>query len=377
MSTMRNGAYGQSVLPTRVVLPFPGREVRTLHFDETWRPIESQGGARTTATKLMRTYVWNRETLAGKEPPMSTKAARLELAKKARVEDAMVLVFAACLKHLNANERVALRGVDPEGIHEMRVALRRMRAALSDFRKNIPAPQVAWLKRESKWLITSLSTARDWDVFLHELLAPVKAARLGDLGLAELRAAAEAEREKGYSRARSAILSRRYSSLLARMRRWLSAKRWRQGGDGGRKSLEEPARELATRLLAKRHKAVLKLGRNFEKLSPEERHQLRIALKKLRYTADFFRSLYRKKREKRYIHSLAQLQNSLGNMNDIVMANHLFERLSAAREDQRASNRLSTAIGIVAGWHTHNASSSEHEAEANWREFSSCNPFWV
>jgi hypothetical protein len=74
---------------------------------------------------------------------------------------------------------------------------------------------------------------------------------------------------------------------------------------------------------------------------------------------------------------LAQLQNSLGNMNDIVMANHLFERLFAAREDQRASDRLSTGVGIVAGWHSHNASSSEHEAEANWREFSDCDAFWV
>jgi triphosphatase len=375
---MRNSANGQSVLPTRVVLPNRGRAVRPVHFDETYAAIESRGGVRNTATKLTRTNFRNGENLAAvaKDPPISTKAARLEFGKKARVEDAVALVLASCLKHLRANEAVALEGADPEGIHEMRVALRRMRAALSDFRKSIPAAQVAWLKRESKWLITNLSTARDWDVFLYELLAPVEAARPGDLGLAELRAAAEVEREKGYARARSAILSPRYSSLLARMGRWLSAKRWRQGRNR-RKSLEEPARKLATRLLAKRHKAVLKLGYNFKKLSAEERHQLRIALKKLRYTADFFRSLYRKQREKRYFHALAQLQHSLGKMNDIVMANHLFEHLSAAREDQTASDLLSTGVGIVAGWHTHNASSSEHEAEANWREFSICHAFWA
>jgi triphosphatase len=374
---MRISAYRQSVLPARLVFPYPSLAVRTLHFHETCRATELRNGARTTATKLMRTNARNRENLVtAKEPPVSTKAARLELAKKARVEDAIVLVFASCLKHLKANERVALRGVDPEGIHEMRVALRRIRAALSAFRKNIPAAQVAWMRRESKWLITSLSAARNWDVFLYELLAPVEAALPGDLGLAELRAAAQAERAKGYERARSAILSPRYSSLVAAMRRWLSDKRWRQGRNW-RKSLEEPARELVPRVLAKRHKAALNLGRDFEKLSAKERHELRIALKKLRYTADFFRSFYRKKREKRYFHALAQLQNSLGHMNDILMANHLFERLSAARENQRASDRLSTAIGIVAGWHTHNASSSEHDAEANWSEFSSCNAFWV
>ena len=93
---------------------------------------------------------------------------------------------------------------------------------------------------------------------------------------------------------------------------------------------------------------MLKLGRDFETLSAEERHQLRMALKKRRYTADFFRSLYRKKREKRYFQAMAQLQDSLGHMNDIVMTNHLLDRLSVARDRQRASDRLSAAAGIVA-----------------------------
>jgi hypothetical protein len=74
--------------------------------------------------------------------------------------------------------------------------------------------------------------------------------------------------------------------------------------------------------------------------------------------------------------SLAQLQNSMGHMNDIVVADHLLERLSASREDMRISDHLSTAVGIVVGWHTHSASSSERRAEANWREFCRCDAFW-
>jgi triphosphatase len=188
--------------------------------------------------------------------------------------------------------------------------------------------------------------------------------------------AAEGEREKGYAEARRAIQSLRYSALVVRMRRWLSARSWRHGSNATRKSLGEPAVKLARRLLTKRHTAVLKLGRDFRKLSPRERHQLRIALEKLRYTVEFFRSLYRKKRKKAYFHALAQLQNRLGHMNDIVAADYLLERLSADREDQRISDHLSTAVGTVAGWHTHSASASEHEAETNWREFRRRNPFW-
>jgi triphosphatase len=314
-------------------------------------------------------------TVVTKPPPAATKAERVKLAKSA-VDDAVAVVFAACLKHWTANEAAALSGLDPEGVHEMRVALRRMRAALSDFREIIPVAQVAWLKRETKWLITSLGKARDWDVFLSELLAPVEAARPKDTGLAELRKAAQAEKKTGYAEARRAIQSPRYSALLARMRRSLSARSWRQGSNGTRKWLDEPAVKLADRLLTRRHKAVLKLGRDFRKLSPQERHQLRIALKKLRYTAEFFRSLYQTKREKAYFHALAQLQNSLGHMNDIVVADHLLARMSVALDDQRIPDHLSTAIGIVTGWHTHSASSSEHEAETNWREFCRCESFW-
>jgi triphosphatase len=315
--------------------------------------------------------------VVAKATPTAMKAERIELAKKVSVDDAVAVVFAACLRHWTANEAAALGGLDPEGVHEIRVALRRMRAALSDFREIIPAAQVAWMKRETKWLITSLGAARDWDVFISELLAPVEAAQPGDAGLGKLRMAAETERKKGYAGARRAIRSPRYAALLTRMRRWLSTKSWRQDNDGTRESLEEPAVKLAGRLLAKRHKAVRKLGRDFKKLSARERHQLRIALKKLRYTAEFFRSLYQKKREESYFRALAQLQSSLGHMNDIVVTEHLLRRLSAdARRDRRIPEPLSTAARTVADWYTQGASSLEHQAEVDWREFRHCGGFW-
>ena len=77
----------------------------------------------------------------------------------------------------------------------------------------------------------------------------------------------------------------------------------------------------------------LGLGRDFTGFSSEERHQLRIALKKLRYTAEFFRSLYPKEHAKPYLSALAQMQNCLGHMNDdAVVAEHLLERLSTTHK---------------------------------------------
>jgi triphosphatase len=298
------------------------------------------------------------------------------LIRKMTVDDAVALIFTECLKHWTSNENVALKAADPEGIHEMRVGLRRMRSALSDFRAIIPAAQLGWIKRETKWLITRLADARDWDVFLAELLEPVEAARPQDRGLRELRSAARAERKRGYATTRIAIRCLRHSRFLAQMRDWLSAKRWRQPREKDRGSLDEPIQKLARRVLKKRHDAALELGRDFSKLSAEQRHQLRIALKKLRYTADFFRSLYPEKHAKPYFRALAQMQDCLGHMNDVVVAEHLLERMASAHQRQRVFAHLLTAAGTVIGWHARGASAAAQEAEANWHKLRDVGCFW-
>ena len=301
---------------------------------------------------------------------------RVVLVRNMTVDDAVALIFTECLKHWTSNEAVALKGADPEGIHEMRVGLRRMRSALSDFGAIIPLPQLAWMKRETKWLITSLGAARDWDVFLAELLEPVEAARPQDRGLRELRIAARAERKQGYATTRIAIRCFRHSRFLAQMRDWLSAKRWRQSRQKDRGSLDEPIQKLARRVLRKRHDAALQLGRDFSKLSAEQRHQLRIVLKKLRYTADFFQSLYPKKHAKPYFRGLAQMQKCLGHMNDVVVAEHLLERMTSVHQRQRVFAHLLTAAGTVIGWHARGASAAAQEAEENWRQFRDVGCFW-
>jgi CHAD domain-containing protein len=160
------------------------------------------------------------------------------------------------------------------------------------------------------------------------------------------------------------------------MRDWLSAKRWRQPRQKDRGSLDEPIQKLARRVLRKRHDAALKLGHDFSELSAEQRHQLRIALKKLRYTADFFRSLYPKKHAKPYFHALAQMQNCLGHMNDVVVAEHLLERMASVRQRPRVFAHLLSAAGAVIGWHARGASAAAQEAEENWRKFRDAASFW-
>ena len=116
-----------------------------------------------------------------------------------------------CLSHAVLNEASALKGEDPEGIHQMRVALRRLRSALGLFRDLMPADQYDFLAGEVKWLAGELGNARNWDVFLADLLAPVEEALERDKPTEALHRAALANRTKGYEQARTAILSPRYT----------------------------------------------------------------------------------------------------------------------------------------------------------------------
>ena len=73
---------------------------------------------------------------------------------------------------------------------------------------------------------------------------------------------------------------------------------------------------------------------------------------------------------------LTRLQDGLGRMNDMVVAEYLLKRLSAAGHDQRISDSLSTVAATISRWYSEGAISSEHGAEANWREFRHCRAFW-
>src|SRR3546814_3883484 len=157
----------------------------------------------------------------------------------------------------------------------MRVGLRRFRSALSVFGDLLPAAQLAWLQEGAKWALNALGSARDWDVFLAVLLAPLEAARPGDADLAALRGAARDRQAQAYRQLREALASPRYTRFLLRLGGWLEDRGWRPEAtrEAAREmALAQPLVALADALLAKRHRQALKRGRGFAKLPTAERH---------------------------------------------------------------------------------------------------------
>ncbi len=326
-----------------------------------------------TSSKAARGYA-----LTSGEPPAWHKAAPLALERDATVDTALEAILRDCLRHWTANEAAALDGSDPEAIHQMRVAIRRLRSVFSVFGKVIPTEDLAWLKPEAKRIVTSLGPARDWDVFLTELLGPVQAARPDDPDLTLLRHAAEAARAGGYATARAALRDPAYTSFVLRLAEWIESHGWRCDEErrDGESQFERPALQLADQLLAHRERKALRRGHGFEDLTPPARHELRIALKKLRYTAEFFQSLYPRKRTGKYIEALKHLQDSLGHLNDVAVAERLVDDLLRQPAANERCNSLQRAAGVVLGWYAHGTHAVEQEAARKWTSFSKQKRFW-
>ncbi|HSK40454.1 MAG TPA: CHAD domain-containing protein, partial [Arenibaculum sp.] len=314
--------------------------------------------------------------LAAGDRPAPAKARRIGFEGDETVEQAFERIVRGCIAHCIANEACAAEGRDPEGIHQMRVALRRLRSALSVFRSVLPDDQRAWFASEVKWLTGELGPARDRDVFLSDLLRPIEEALPEDPVLSALRTAVSEARDEDYAKVRAAIASRRYAMLVLRAGAWVEARSWRRQDLSEESArLFAPVRDLADELLEKRHRAVRKRGRRFERLSPEDRHKLRIAVKKLRYTCEFFRSLYDAKPVRRYLKQLAALQDDLGHLNDVSTASKLLDGLTDRAGGPEGAGRCAGA-GVVVGWHARGLRELEPELVADWDHFARTAVFW-
>ncbi len=335
-------------------------------------------------SKAARGYV-----LAAGTPPPIAKRAVPALAAGDTVAEAMTRILAACYAQWAGNLAAAMDGRDPEGVHQLRVALRRLRSAFGIFRSVVPAGTLDALRREVGWLAGELGPARDWDVFAGEGMAPLDRAFADDAALQRLGGAVAAAREAGYARARAALGGRRHTALMLAFGAWLDDAGWRQtpeASDGADEPpdaaaaavADGPVGAFARDRLARRHRKALKAGRRFDRLSDEDRHQLRIELKKLRYVAEFFAPLYRAKRTKPYLRALSRLQDHLGRLNDLAVAEARLVTLVDERGGSDAGERrsLAMAAGRVLGWHQHIAVVERAGLAAEWRAFAKAPPFW-
>lgn len=307
-------------------------------------------------------------------PPQPVKAAALDLHGSASVEQAFQTVAWSCISHLQCNHNGLLVGEDIEYVHQMRVAMRRLRSAMGLFAKVAPAIRDEALIGEIRWLAGELGMARDWDVFVSETLPPILAASVDDQALQRLGEQALVLDAACREEARQAANSLRYQKLLLKLGVWLNRAGWRQDSPKRQlKLLGQPILGMSAKLLNKRHKQLLRRGDGLAGLSATERHALRIAGKKLRYAGEFLAHLYPGAETQSYLKALAKLQDILGVLNDHVITRRLLGELAAPGKPDALQAR---AIGEIMGWNACQASLHLAELDQVWNAFKAQKRFW-
>lgn len=253
--------------------------------------------------------------------PGVAKASPVKLTATMTAASAFQAIVQSCLRHHRLNVPLILDHQDAAGLHQARVALRRLRSALAIHKPMLGDGRAAALNDELRWLAGELGKARDVDVLLDR----------ADEGA--LRDRLLAARADAYGTAIAALQSPRARGLMIDIVEWVAAGDWLSSRDGADlRGL--PAREFAAKALDRFRRKVKKSGHDLEELDDEARHEVRKAAKKLRYAAEFFGALYGRKRErrrhKRFVAALEHLQDELGALNDLAHAPEVLRSLDLA-----------------------------------------------
>jgi len=272
-------------------------------------------------------------------------------------------IVAGCEADLLKYRAIVLVGRRPIGIHQSRVALRRLRAALGLFRKAVPGALEQQLLRsmaaEAKWLAAECGPSRDLHVFMTESVEdpPTAVKRIANrLARTHL------------ERARAALSGARFAAFSDQIQAFIEAK---SSNDG---RLEAFGRES----LEKRHAKVEHLGRKLASLDEGRLHRLRIAVKKLRYAASFLEPAFTgpgfdSERTKAYIEATVRLQGALGALNDRAMSARMLADIANAARPTEEVGRALRKLGKQA------ASGNKrrrHKLERAWKTFRKAERFW-
>jgi inorganic triphosphatase YgiF len=294
-------------------------------FGLTRQLQESQDLFPAIASKAERGY-----TLFLNEPLRPFKSKPVPINDQQTPVEAFRSVALGCLEHFQRNEKGLLTGGEAEFIHQARVALRRLRSAIKLFAPVLPPEFVAAFGQTWKTLAGALGDTRNWDVFLEETLPPIAAAFPDNRDVKRLRKAALRHASSARKSVIGLLAVKEYPRLLLEFTAavyTLSDTQPMPIKDFARQQISSHARKA--RRMASRH----------AELSPEERHKMRIAFKKLRYTLEFFAPLLPQRKLNPYLAALSQLQDELGLINDHVTAETLIAEALAGRP-----------AGAIHGW---------------------------
>ncbi|MEM1383181.1 MAG: CHAD domain-containing protein [Pseudomonadota bacterium] len=306
--------------------------------------------------------------------PLKPRTAKAVAVSKAMTTEAAGReILGECLDQIQANLAVVMASDDPEGPHQLRIGLRRLRTALTLLRPAMGCPGFKILNAEARWLGREVGRLRDLDVAGAELVA-AEAERSNDPGFALLTAAMEQATLAERADLRALLAEGRGQRLVLDLAQCVTTRGWLAPQDYDQTDrLARPIQETAAKALNAALKRAARRARGIGTLSIPARHDLRKALKKLRYTTEFAAPLFPAKKARPFLKRLKALQTVFGDLNDAAMAEALLCGPAAPAGGDPEAMR---AAGRVIGGLSARADLAWDGAKSRWRTFSETAPFW-
>ncbi|HUE64885.1 MAG TPA: CHAD domain-containing protein [Rhizomicrobium sp.] len=295
------------------------------------------------------------------------KAVPGYIAKSMRPEEAFRATLLDCLAQITANAATLRLGRSVEGLHQLRVAFRRLEVALGAFGREFGQEWIEELRGRAKILLGRLSPARDLDVFTSKLLASPPKSGVSE-GLPQLRARAESARDTAWVAAMACIGSDDFEMFTDDVAAL--------AGSQLPLTRDRKLKRTARRILNRQNRRVKRRAKAAKSEKEGDLHRLRIALKKLRYTAEFFAPLYPRRAAERYLKEVRGLQNHLGDLNDVANVRSVVGGLIRERTRKDEDTAMRYAAGAMVGWYGAQVPHAVSHALKCYKKFKKVELFW-
>ncbi|MBD0274366.1 MAG: CHAD domain-containing protein [Acetobacteraceae bacterium] len=305
----------------------------------------------------------------GGGPPRPRHRGAPDLAGASTLEEALLRAVGHLLDVMLHQAPLCRLETGPEGVHQLRVALRRLRSVLKTFRPAARGAALDGLDEDLRALARRLGPARDWDVFLDGLAAEAAAALGDDRRLSALRRAAQTKRDAAYAALRQELDGPGFRRLALDGVSALLRRPWRDEADAAdAAALDAPPEEFGAALLGKRWRKLRDGGEGIAAHSLEALHELRLEAKRMRYAAELFAPLWGGKAARRFLKRLSALQEALGTVNDAAVARGLLAALDGGAP--------AWAAGAVEGFAAARVGPARKEALSRWEDVAGAKAFW-
>ena len=294
------------------------------------------------------------------------KARPARIWRKDTCRKALSSILDSGIRQVLVNHRAVLESNDPEAAHQLRIGLRRLRSALHALRPLVDRASLRAFERSARDVSRAVGILRDADVLILEVHAAVEDIATDKTGFAELREALLRNREAKRDEVRQVLSGPQWAKLQLYLALW---PRMLNEIDG----LDKPISKQASKILAQAWKKPAKLGRHLDRLGVAQRHEMRKALKKLRYQAEFMTPLFDQREAKQFIRRLKVLQKVFGYINDVRMTPRLVE----IQQERQAGSDAARAASYAAGHHDAEAAHVWRRAGKAWRKLEHSPRFWA